>query len=125
MEYVAERIAASCDHGQTASHTCQEYTGPPAPGKSASCLRRRGERYSMGFAHHGWHHEPYSPVKNSRCKRWDTPVFLQDDLLPGRPLYERERPGPDRMKFMEMFQTCGSATLSESERTINASEGSD
>ncbi len=25
----------------------------------------------------------------------------------------------------EMFQTCGSATLSESERTINASEGSD
>src|SRR5215813_13380565 len=26
----------------------------------------------MGFAHHGWHHEPYSPVKNSMCKRWDT-----------------------------------------------------
>ena len=25
----------------------------------------------------------------------------------------------------KMFQTCGSATLSESERTINASEGSD
>jgi len=24
MEYVAERIAASCDHGQTASHTCQQ-----------------------------------------------------------------------------------------------------
>src|SRR5262245_47885066 len=26
----------------------------------------------MEGAHHGWHHEPYSPVKNSMCKRWDT-----------------------------------------------------
>src|SRR6266446_2678 len=26
----------------------------------------------MGFANHGWHHEPHSPVKNSMCKRWDT-----------------------------------------------------
>src|SRR6266699_5490209 len=45
------------------------------PGKSASCLSRRGERYSMEFANHGGHHEPHSPVKNSMCKRWDTPVI--------------------------------------------------
>src|SRR5262249_28396148 len=30
----------------------------------------------MGVAHHGWHHEPYSPVKNSMCKRWDTLINL-------------------------------------------------
>ena len=29
------------------------------------------------------------------------------------------------LHIAKMFQTCGSATLSESERTINASEGSD
>ena len=27
-------------------------------------------------------------------------TFLQDDLLPGRPCHERERSGPDRMKFI-------------------------
>ena len=30
-----------------------------------------------------------------------------------------------RLQYRKMFQTCGSATLSWSERTINASEGSD
>src|SRR5712691_2973793 len=27
-------------------------------------------------ASHGGHHEPYSPVPNAMCKRWDTPTFL-------------------------------------------------
>jgi len=30
----------------------------------------------MRCANHGWHHEPHSPVKNSMCKRWDTPHLL-------------------------------------------------
>src|SRR5439155_26302386 len=50
-----------------------EYTCPPAPWKSAATSAGGGERYSMECAHHGWHHEPHSPVKNTMCKRWDTP----------------------------------------------------
>src|SRR5713101_4687929 len=50
-----------------------EYTCPPAPWKSAAPSAGGGERYSMECAHHGWHHEPHSPVKNTMCKRWDTP----------------------------------------------------
>src|SRR3989442_547139 len=26
-------------------------------------------------ASHGGHHEPYSPVPNAMCKRWDTPII--------------------------------------------------
>ena len=50
-----------------------EYTCPPAPWKSVATSAGGGERYSMECAHHGWHHEPHSPVKNTMCKRWDTP----------------------------------------------------
>src|SRR5262245_50780597 len=74
MRYVAERIAASGAHGQTALYTCQEYTCPPAPRKSAATSAGGGKRYSMGCTNHGWHHEPHSPVTNAMCKRWDTPV---------------------------------------------------
>jgi hypothetical protein len=74
MGYVAERIAASGDHGQGASKTCQEEDRtPPQWGSPASCLRRRVGRYSTRFAAHGWYHEPHSPVKNARGRKWDTP----------------------------------------------------
>ena len=35
----------------------------------------------MGFANHGWHHEPHSPVKNSMCKRWDTLVAHDNTVI--------------------------------------------
>src|SRR5216684_4205692 len=60
-----------------------EYTCPPAPWKSAATSAGGGERYSMECAHHGWHHEPHSPVKNTMCKRWDTPEEKPCLLLPG------------------------------------------
>src|SRR5713101_10204681 len=47
-----------------------------AQGESpTSCLRRRGGRYSMGFADHGGHHELHSQVKNATCRKWDTPMI--------------------------------------------------
>src|SRR5713226_7600919 len=36
---------------------------------------------------HGGHHEPYSPVQNAMCKRWDTPDFSLSHAAPETPLW--------------------------------------
>ncbi len=65
-----------CDHGQAVSKTAQEADRPsPHCGRSSSYLSRRAKRDSTEFAPYGWSHESHSPVKNARCRKWDTPCF--------------------------------------------------